>query len=173
MSFRKLTRDLYKRDVLELAPDLLGRELVHRSPDGVVRGYTIMETEAYRGEDDLACHASRGRTKRTEIMYQHGGMVYMYLIYGMYWMFNIVSGPKEVPQAVLLRGIEGWDGPGKLTRELELDRSYYGEDLVVSDRIWVSERKGRGKIQTGPRINIDYAGTLWKNKPWRYIWVPE
>jgi len=96
--------DFYSTDVLELAPALLGQYLVCVSEKGIVNRYVITETEAYRGEEDLACHASKGRTTRTEIMYDKGGKLYIYLIYGMYWMMNVVGGGKNQPQAALIRG---------------------------------------------------------------------
>ena len=86
----RLKRDFFSRDVLEVAPELLGKNLV-RKVEGQIEKYLITEVEAYRGEKDLACHASKGRTPRTEIMYHNGGLVYVYLIYGMYWMLNIVT----------------------------------------------------------------------------------
>ena len=131
--------------------------------------YTILEVEAYRGKEDLACHASKGRTNRTEIMYHEGGKIYVYLIYGMYWMLNFVTGEQDIPQAVLVRAIEGYDGPGKLTRELQIDRSFYGEDLTTSSRIWLEHSNGRYDITSGERIGIDYAGEPWKSKPWRFV----
>jgi DNA-3-methyladenine glycosylase len=165
----RLQRDFFIRDVLEVAPELLGKSLV-RKVDSQIEKYLITEVEAYRGEKDLACHASKGRTPRTEIMYHNGGLVYVYLIYGMYWMLNIVTSIIDIPQAVLFRGIKGFDGPGKLTKKLEIDKSFYGEDLMNSGRIWIEhneEFKGF-KIKTTSRIGIDYAGE-WKHKPWRFI----
>ncbi len=99
----------------------------------------ITETEAYRGGEDLACHASKGLTPRTRVMFGEGGYLYMYLIYGMYWMMNVVTGPEGVPQAVLFRGLRELSGPGRLTRLLGVDQSFYGEDLVQSGRIWIEE----------------------------------
>ena len=160
--------DFYCSDALELAPALLGQYLVCVSEKGIVNRYIITETEAYRGEEDLACHASKGRTSRTEIMYDKGGKLYIYLIYGMYWMMNVVAGSENQPQAALIRGITGFDGPGKLTRALGIDKGFYGEDLVKSDRIWITESGIKPKIITTPRIGIDYAGE-WKEKPWRFL----
>jgi DNA-3-methyladenine glycosylase len=164
----KLTRDFFIRDVLEVAPDLPGKTLVIRLPDGTIGRFRITEVEAYRGADDKACHACRGRTPRTEIMFHEGGRLYVYLIYGMYWMLNIVTGKENDPQAVLIRGVENYSGPGKLTKSLGIDRSYYGEDLVTSERIWVEDPEVNVDIKTGPRIGINYAGEYWKSRPWRY-----
>ena len=102
-------------------------------------------------------------------MYADGGFVYVYLIYGIYWMLNFVTGEKDNPQAVLIRCINGYNGPGKLTRKLGIDGSFYGEDLVSSQKIWIEENHIKGKITSLPRIGIDYAGEYWKNKPWRFV----
>ena len=102
---KRLDRSFYNRDVLEVAPQLLGQHLVKVDPKEKKSTYVITETEAYRGGEDLACHASKGRTPRTEVMFGEGGHLYMYLIYGMYWMMNVVTGDVGVPQAVLFRGL--------------------------------------------------------------------
>lgn len=159
----------FQRDVLKVAPELVGRLLVRSFPNGTVKRYMILEVEAYRGEEDLACHAAKGRTSRTEVMYAPGGSIYIYLIYGMYWMLNFVTSVKGNPQAVLLRGIEGFNGPGKLSRALELDKSFYGEKLSLSTRLWVEESGNKPSIICTPRIGIDYAGPEWKGKLWRWV----
>ena len=169
MSMRqKLGEDFYRRDVLDVAPDLLGKILVRKFDENTIIRSQIIETEAYRGQEDLACHASRGRTPRTEIMFHRGGFIYVYLIYGMYWMLNIVSGFTDVPQAVLIRGLADVSGPGRITKQLQVDRSFYGEDLCRSTRLWIENHDGSLNIHTGPRIGIDYAGEYWKNRPWRF-----
>lgn len=165
----RLKRDFYRQDVLDVAPRLLGQHLVRVFPDGKQGRYMITETEAYRGEADLACHACRGRTPRTEVMFGDGGRLYMYLIYGMYWMMNVVTGTEGVPQAVLIRGLREIGGPGRLTRLLQLDREFYGEDLVTSSRIWVEENRIRQEYASGPRIGINYAGRPWIDMPWRFL----
>ena len=164
----KLDSSFFQRDVLEVAPDLIGKTLVRKFADGTISRYKIIETEAYRGAEDLACHASKGRTPRTEVMYHNGGKIYVYLIYGMYQMLNFVTADENNPQAVLIRGIEGFIGPGKLTKHLQIDKSFYGEDLAISERIWVESDGTNHNHQTGTRIGIDYAGE-WKDKPWRFI----
>jgi DNA-3-methyladenine glycosylase len=165
---KKLDLKFFQRDVLEVAPQLIGKIIVRRFDNSRIVKYRITETEAYRGEEDLACHASKGRSKRTEVMYQSGGKIYVYLIYGMYQMLNFVTSFENDPQAVLIRGIEGFGGPGILTRHLEIDKSYYGEDLTTSKRIWVEDDGIPPRYNTGLRIGIDYARE-WKNKPWRFI----
>jgi DNA-3-methyladenine glycosylase len=165
---KKYERDFFTRDVLSVAPDLPGKNLVMRLPDGTIGRFQITEVEAYRGNEDKACHASKGRTPRTEIMFHEGGKLYLYLIYGMYWMLNIVTSDKDIPQAVLIRGVENHPGPGRLTKFLGIDKSFYGEDLVTSDRIWIEDSGLIHKIKNSPRIGIDYAGEYWKMRPWRY-----
>ena len=166
---RRLGIDFYKRDVLEVAPGLIGMLLVVRLPDGSYGKFRIFEVEAYRGEEDRACHAFKGRTKRTEIMYAEGGHVYVYFVYGMYWMLNIVTSTVNEPQAVLIRGVEGFTGPGRLTRGLGIDGSFYGENLAVSGRIWVEDCGNTPGFITTPRIGINYAGEPWISKRWRYV----
>ena len=167
----RLQQSFFTRDVLEVAPDLLGKVLVRSFDDGSCQKFVITEVEAYRGQEDLACHANKGRTPRTDIMYHTGGFIYVYLIYGMYWMLNFVTAHEGNPQAVLVRGIEGFDGPGKLTRHLLIDKSFYGENLFSSKRLWIENGmdKDKIKIKTAPRIGIDYAGEEYKNKPWRFM----
>lgn len=160
----KLREAFFQRDVLEVAPELPGKHLVINN-----NSYLITEVEAYRGKEDLACHASKGRTARTEIMYRDGGYIYVYLIYGMYWMLNFVTALSGNPQAVLIRGIDGFNGPGKLTRHLLIDGSYYGESVCKSSRIYVADNGIQHPIKTTPRIGIDYAGQFWAEKPWRFL----
>ncbi len=167
---KKLDPSFFLRDVLDVAPELLGCYIIRVFPGNIQKRYRIKEVEAYRGEEDLACHASKGRTKRTEVMYGRGGLVYVYLIYGMYWMLNIVCSVEGEPQAVLIRAVEKFDGPGKLSREMEIDGSYNNEDITRSDRIWIEEASDTGiRYSTAPRINVDYAGEVWSKKKWRYI----
>ncbi|MBI5009464.1 MAG: DNA-3-methyladenine glycosylase [Bacteroidia bacterium] len=141
---------------------------VRNSDQGYYR-YNLTEVEAYRGTEDKACHASKGKTLRTSVMFGNGGHLYIYLIYGMYWMLNIVTGTVGDPQAVLIRSIGDICGPGRLTRKLAIDRSFYGEDLVTSERIWLEDTGFKPRFKTGPRIRIDYAGDYWKSVPWRYF----
>jgi DNA-3-methyladenine glycosylase len=164
----RLMNDFFERDVLKVAPELIGKSIICIKGNKTEE-YIITETEAYRGTEDLACHASKGKTARNQIMFDSGGKIYVYFIYGMYWMLNFVTGGKDNPQAVLIRGIQGFDGPGKLTRKLGIDKTFYGEDLCTSKRIWVADNHSLVNYYTTPRIGIDYAGEIWKNKPWRFV----
>jgi DNA-3-methyladenine glycosylase len=164
----RLSSDFFLRDVLEVAPELLGKLLVRQFGDGHIERYRITEVEAYRGIEDRACHASKGRTPRTEVMFQQGGTVYVYLIYGQYWLLNLVTGTEGDASAVLIRGIEGFPGPGRVGRELQLDRSFYGESLIDSSRLWVEDAGSVSEIKTSKRIGIDYSGEECVNKMWRF-----
>ena len=165
----KLTESFFQREVLEVAPELLGKIIVRKFNDQYLVKYKITEVEAYRGTKDLACHASKGKTKRTEVMFREGGLVYVYLIYGMYWMLNIVTGNVNEPNAVLIRGLENISGPGRVGKSLQLDKSFYGESLTSSGRIWIENSNQRIKYHATPRIGIDYAGEPWIQKPWRFL----
>jgi DNA-3-methyladenine glycosylase len=118
---KRLSKEFFIRDVLDVAPEMIGKSMVVKSIDGTLNGFMVTEVEAYRGAEDKACHACRGRTSRTEIMFHEGGHLYIYLIYGMYWMLNIVTGQENCPQAVLIRGVKNFPGPGKLTKSLGID----------------------------------------------------
>jgi DNA-3-methyladenine glycosylase len=163
----RLPLNFFLNDVLQVAPALLGKLLVRRFEDGRIERYPITEVEAYRGTEDLACHASKGRTPRTEVMFQQGGTVYVYLIYGQYWLLNLVTGHEGDASAVLIRGIKGFSGPGRVGRELQLDRSFYDESLIESPRIWLEDAEAVSEFKTSKRIGIDYSGE-WADKLWRF-----
>jgi len=170
LNYPRLDRAFYCRDVLTVTPELIGKTLV-RNDAGSFLHYTIMEAEAYRGEEDQASHARFGRTSRSEIMYGRGGVLYIYLIYGIHWMLNIVTGTDDMPQAILIRGLKGLSGPGVLTRGLGIDKSFHGEDLIQSNRIWIENNPEKPAIIQKPRVGIQYAGDPWKSQPWRFIAV--
>lgn len=160
---------------MRVARDLVGCRLVHRDPDeGTLRRARIVETEAYVGVKDLACHASKGRTRRTEVMFGEPGHAYLFLIYGVHWCFNVVTEPAGNGCAVLVRAAEPLQncdgelsGPGRLTRAMGLDGRHNGEDLT-GDVLWLEARVGpRPRIVAAPRVNVDYA-EAWAEKPWRF-----
>lgn len=165
---RRLTEVDYRRDVVTVAKSLLGATLCRRLGDGTVLRARITETEAYRGEDDTACHAHKGRTQRTDVMYAPGGCAYIYLCYGMHEMLNVVTGPAERPEAVLIRGVEGAEGPGRLTKALQISRSLNREDLVASDRLWIETDDARPMFASAPRIGIGYASKRDQSRKWRF-----
>jgi DNA-3-methyladenine glycosylase len=164
----KVDRDFYLADAVTVARQLPGMELVMASGE-MCRRYVITETEAYLGDGDRACHASRGRTRRTEPLYLEGGHLYMYFVYGMHWMLNVVTGPAENPQAVLIRAVSQYTGPGRVTKGLGIDGSFNREDLASSGRIWIECTGFRPELIAGPRVGIDYAGEPWVSKPWRFM----
>jgi DNA-3-methyladenine glycosylase len=164
----RLNTEFFLRDVLEVAPALLGKTLVRKYDDQTIRRFVIVETEAYRGTEDKACHASKGRTSRNEVMFREGGNVYVYFIYGMYWMLNFVTGSEGDASAVLIRGLDAIHGPGKVGKLLHLDHTFYGEDLSKSQRIWVEESGLTLPFTTGPRVGIHYSGEPWISMPWRF-----
>jgi DNA-3-methyladenine glycosylase len=171
---QKISNSFYKRDAETLARDLIGAILVHRLRGRVYRA-RIVETEAYIGPHDLASHSSKGRTKRTEVMFGPAGCAYVYLIYGMYEMFNIVAGKTGSGQAVLIRAAEplgDWDadlsGPGKLTRALGITRSMNGLDLTGSRLYLVQDPQYQPRIGRAKRIGIEYAGE-WKHRMLRFF----
>jgi DNA-3-methyladenine glycosylase len=187
----KLPRDFYTRpNVLTISRELLGKLLVVPDEQGKRVSGKIVEVEAYRGPQDRASHAYGGRrTKRTETMYQTGGVAYVYFVYGMYNQFNVVTNIQDIPHAILVRALEPVEGvetmrqrrhshldrnltngPGKLCVALGIDRQLDKSDLLGS-RVWLEEfeRVARSSITTGPRIGIDYAEE-WIEKPWRF-WI--
>ena len=165
-----LDKLVYKRTALELAPLLLGKVLCVRHEDEVLRA-RITETEAYFGEEDTACHAHKGKTNRTKVLYEEGGISYVYLCYGIHALMNVISGEQGQPEGVLLRGVEGFNGPGKLTKHLRIDTSYNNLSLVDSDVMWIEDDGFvPEEIHTSPRIGIDYATPEYINKPWRFYY---
>lgn len=158
-----LPADLFLQDALEVAPRLLGCSLMVGQ-----RELVITETEAYMGESDTACHAHHGRTKRTEMLYRRGGYVYMYLCYGIHSLLNIITGPEDDPQGVLIRCCEGAAGPGKLTKALGIDLSFNGLDILTTDRISLWQGAACA-FETAPRVGINYASEEDQRRLWRFI----
>lgn len=168
---RRLQRGDYAVDAVTAAKMLVGASLCRRLADGTVLKRRITETEAYCGEEDTACHAHRGRTARTDVMYSAGGCAYIYLCYGMHEMLNVVTGPEGRPEAVLIRGVEGAYGPGRVTKLLSIDRSLNREDLVSSRSLWLESDGSRARFTASPRIGIAYAKPRDRNRKWRFTAV--
>ncbi|MCM1132707.1 MAG: DNA-3-methyladenine glycosylase [Ruminococcus flavefaciens] len=164
-----LTEKFFHRDAPEVAPELVGKIIVRTLDDGTEIRERIAEVEVYRGEEDKACHASKGRTKRTEILYGESGLIYVYLCYGMHWLMNVITGEKGQPQGILIRCGDVHNGPAKLTKYLQIDGSFNGEKICGNDKIRIEDDGFVAKIKTAPRVGIDYAGEYWRNKKWRYI----
>ena len=168
-----LLRSYFNRSTVTVARSLIGKYLV-RSIDGRMLAGKIIEVEAYVGSEDKACHASKGRTPRTDVMFGQAGVAYVYLIYGMYHCLNVVTEREECPSAVLIRAIEIdgelIDGPGRLCRALQIDRRLNRVDLTTGESIWFEDRGvlvKKGEVGAHPRIGVDYADK-WAKKPWRF-----
>ena len=175
MKYKRLTRSFYTRPTLTVAKKLLGKYIVRKIGRKILTG-KIIEIEAYIGPQDKASHAFGGKiTARNKAEYLIGGHIYIYLVYGMYWQFNISTGRKGQPECVLIRALDQGketSGPGKLCRYLKLDKSFYAEDVTKSKRIWLEDRRVRVKphqIKATARIGIDYAGPYWSKKKWRFV----
>jgi DNA-3-methyladenine glycosylase len=183
----RLPRSFYARPALEVASDLLGKVLVRRLGRKKLAG-KIVETEAYAGPHDLACHASKGHTQRTSVMFGPPGHAYVYMIYGFYFCLNVVVEPVGYPAAVLIRAVEPLEnvdlmrrlrgnpqketniasGPGKLCIAMSVDKALNGADLL-GNVIWLEDRSfAPERISASPRVGVDYAGE-YKDKPWRFF----
>jgi DNA-3-methyladenine glycosylase len=190
----RFLREFFARDTLAVARELLGARLV-RMWDGQRLSGVIVECEAYIGQSDTACHASRGRTRRNEVMFGPPGHAYVYFTYGMHWMLNVVTEEEGFPAAVLLRALQPLEGaeimrtlrplrdrprgdleltcgPARLTQALAIDRTLNGVDLVMGREVWleVGDPIGADRLDCGPRIGIRYAAERDRLAPWRF-WV--
>ncbi|MBI2450541.1 MAG: DNA-3-methyladenine glycosylase [Candidatus Nealsonbacteria bacterium] len=166
----KLAKAFFIRPTLTVAKELLGKYLVRRN-GGKSISLMITEVEAYIGLKDKACHASCGKTERNKIMFEEGGRWYVYFTYGMHWMLNIVTGFKEYPAAVLIRGTDKVSGPARLTKYLKIDKRLNGLLADKKSGLWVEDRGCKIKsseILKTPRIGVDYAGSVWAKKLWRF-----
>ena len=185
--FKKLNKSFFQKNTILVAKNLLSKYLVLKNGKNIISG-KIVETEAYRGENDLACHASKGRTKRTELLYQCPGTIYVYFIYGMYYCLNIVTEKKDFPSAVLIRAIEPKEGielmirkrktknifnltsgPGKLCQAFGIDKKFHGKN-IFGDKIFIEDRGeklSRKNIISAKRVGVDYAGVC-KDYRWRF-----
>jgi DNA-3-methyladenine glycosylase len=186
---KPLPQSFFDRDTVEVARDLLGARLVRQEGEQIISGL-ILETEAYRGEEDLACHCRAGRTPRTEIMYGPPGRAYIYLIYGMYWLLNIVTEREGAPGAVLIRALkpevgldviserrsgqprQNWtDGPGKLSLALNIDGSLNGSSVCQPGALFITRGLSAqpDRVQAGPRIGLNSVPEPWRSKAWRFV----
>ncbi|MBS0185916.1 MAG: DNA-3-methyladenine glycosylase [Proteobacteria bacterium] len=169
MSLKRLQRDFFEKHTVEVAQNLLGKTMVFQNFKGI-----ILETEAYRGDDDPASHAHRGPTPRTQVMFGNGGISYVYFIYGMYHCLNFVSEKEGTPGAVLIRGLkliepeaQLLDGPGKICRHLSLTKKHHNIDLVHSESFYLldSSENKKPSFKSTPRIGIQKG----KEKIWRFL----
>lgn len=194
LSADQLPRQYFFRSALIVARELLGSRLV-KLENGQRLSGLIVETEAYSGEDDLGCHARVGRTSRTQVMFGPPGHAYVYFTYGKHWCLNFVVEAEGFPAAVLVRAIEPleglevisarrnsaprehWtDGPGKLTRALNIDKAFNGADLCTPDAqlfVEMGSQVSDAQILTGPRVGLNNVPEPWKSIPWRFRVAPD
>jgi len=190
----QLSRPFFEVDAVLVARNLLGMRLVRMENNNRMSGF-IIETEAYRGEEDLACHARSGRTPRTQVMYGEPGHAYVYFTYGMHWMLNFVAGSEGFPAAVLIRSIlpvegielirmrrnkqprEHWtDGPAKICQALNIDSSFHGVDVCSPNSELFVETGlalADSQVYESARIGLNNVPEPWKSIPWRFLVSPE
>lgn len=163
-----LDREYFAKPATYLAPDLIGKILCHKTKDGIIRA-RILETECYYGESDTACHAHKGKTERTKTMYEQGGITYVYLCYGIHSLLNIVTGPMDHPEAVLIRGVDGAIGPGRTTKFMQITTSHNGLTLCEESGIWLEDDGVKLEYIALARVGIDYASKEDRDRHWRYV----
>jgi|SRR3989344_5071072 len=174
-------KEFFERSTLKVAKDLLGKFLVVQHPTLDKKAYMITEVEAYDGPHDKASHAHRGKTARNEPMFGEAGVWYVYLVYGMHNMLNIVTGDDGYPAAVLIRGVQPLsnqvakltklDGPAKITKFLKIDRKFNNKPATLKTGLWIEDlgvKIKKSQIKSSPRIGVNYAGE-WKDKKFRFF----
>ena len=166
-----LRKSFFARPTLVGAHGLIGKFLVKKNGNRV-EVVMITETEAYDGHKDKASHASRGETPRNRPMFGEPGRFYVYFVYGMHEILNIVTGPKGYPAAVLIRGVAGVTGPGKLTKFLKIKRTLNNKEATPENGLWFEDRGvkiNKKDIRQTPRIGVSYAGSVWSKKCYRFV----
>ncbi len=169
-----VNRSYFNRDTTEVARDLLGLHLCRRLSSGKILRSRITETEAYDGKEDRASHAHRGPTPRNVVMFGPPGQTYLYLCYGVHWLLNITTREKGYPAAVLIRGVEAVNGPGRTTRHFQLNGSDNDRFISRVNGLWVEDdgfRPEPDAMTATPRIGVQYAGPEWSSMPWRFVWA--
>lgn len=167
---RVLRKKFFNRPAPDVCLDLLGKFLVQKVGFGE-RAFEITEVEAYEGLLDRGSHAHKGLTKSNWPMFGPAGFWYVYFTYGMHWMLNIVTGEEDHPSAILIRGVRGIKGPGRVTKNLGINNKLNGAPAVPLSGLWIEDRGAQvdpKSIKKGPRIGIDYAGPFWKKRKWRF-----
>ena len=165
---KRLTEDFYHRPCLEVARDLVGKVLVHSTPEGTL-SLRISETESYCGQADTACHAHTGCTKRTRVLWKKAGTSYIYLCYGVHWLLNVVTGEEGEPEAVLIRACVDAEGPGKLTRRLKITGALNERDLTADPELWIEDDGFCCQVETAKRVGIGYAAQEDQDRLWRFV----
>ncbi|OGC05622.1 hypothetical protein A2230_01185 [candidate division WOR-1 bacterium RIFOXYA2_FULL_36_21] len=167
-----LKKDFFGRKTLPVCKELIGKFLVRRYKEKE-SAWMITEIEAYDGPHDKACHAFKGKTDRTKTMFGDAGVFYVYLVYGLYHMLNIVTDKKDYPSAILIRGVEGITGPGRVTKHLKIDKKLNGKKAIPANGLWIEDRGikiSKKYIKRTPRIGVNYAKE-WAEKPYRFILI--
>lgn len=171
MMMHILPATFFDRPVAIVARDLIGKFLV-RKYNGHKLALQITETEGYDGAQDLASHARFGKTDRTFAMFEPAGSIYIYFVYGMYYMLNIVTGPRNTPAGVLIRGAGHIIGPGRLTKKLGITKELNAKSLSIETGLWIEDRGiiiAPQNILATPRIGIAYAGPEWSTIAHRFV----
>ncbi|MCI0566366.1 DNA-3-methyladenine glycosylase [bacterium] len=162
-----LPRSFFGRKTLAVSRELIGMYLCRGD-----NAFMITETEAYDGFNDEASHARRGETERNRVMFGPAGFWYVYFVYGMHHMLNIVTREREYPAAVLIRSVEGFGGPAKLTKAINIGRELNGRPAARGSNLWIEDRGivvPNSHISRTSRIGINYAGEKWRSKKWRFV----
>jgi DNA-3-methyladenine glycosylase len=172
---RALGKAFFDRSTVDVARDLLGKPLCRRLESGKIIRARICETEAYDGFEDRASHASQGVTPRNVVMFGPPRRAYVYLCYGVHWLLNITTREAGYPAAVLIRGVIGVEGPGRLTKQFQINGSLNDQPLTRAGGLWVEAsdlQVSERSIVASPRIGISSAGEHWAGMPWRFVWQP-
>lgn len=164
---KHLTKDFFTQSAYDAAQQLIGKWIC-RDINGRVEKFQITETECYIGSCDTACHAYKGKTARTQIMWHEGGVCYVYLCYGIHQMLNFITGKEGEAEGVLIRGVTGVKGPGRATKAMQIDKSLYGHSLLTRDKIWVEDDGKTYKFTASKRIGIGYASRQDQDRLWRF-----
>jgi len=167
---RVLNKAFFARDSCTVARELLGKPLCRRLASGKILRSRISETEAYDGFEDRASHAHRGPTTRNVVMFGPPGRSYIYLCYGVHWLLNLTTREKGYPAAVLIRGVEAAEGPGRLTKYFQIDGALNDRLLTRVGGLWVEDAPllADTEVTAGPRVGVEYAGPVWAAVPWRF-----
>lgn len=170
MKNKKLKKSFYTRDSETVAKELIGKILCVKNKNNTIIRKRILETEAYGGKNDSASHAYRGKTIRNSPMYEEGGTIYIYMIYGLHFLLNVVTGKKDDPQAVLIRQVEDCKGPGLVCKNLNINKEL-NNNSFIENNLWIEDDKNTHFYKSTKRININYATNEDKNKLLRFILI--
>lgn len=163
----KLAQEYFLQSAINLAPDLIGKLLCRKIDNEIIK-VRITETECYAGFFDSACHASKGKTPRNEIMFSNGGVIYVYLCYGIHKLLNIITGIEGHPEGVLIRGVEGAMGPGRVTKLLNVTLQQNKQTLCEANGLWIEDDGVKLPYKASKRIGIGYAMPVDQERLWRF-----